>query len=94
MMVKIAVHMERNIDYNGIFRRRERSEEPDITNAISHATCMTAIDLKANAILAGKQDWKYGTYDLQIPTGVSDRRLLHALKKYTDRSICPGAFCL
>ena len=27
MMVKIAVHMERNIDYNGIFRRRERSEE-------------------------------------------------------------------
>ena len=52
MMVKIAVHMERNIEYNGIFRRRERSEDPDITNAISHATCMTAIDLKANAILA------------------------------------------
>ena len=52
MMVKIAVHMERNIDYNAIFRRRERSEDPDITNAISHATCMTAIDLKANAILA------------------------------------------
>ena len=40
MMVKIAVHMERNIDYNGIFSRRERSEEPDITNAISHATRM------------------------------------------------------
>lgn len=52
MMVKIAAHMERNIEYNGIFRRRERSEDPDITNAISHATCMTAIDLKANAILA------------------------------------------
>ena len=52
MMVRIAVQMERNIDYNTIFRRRERSEEPDITNAISHATCMTAIDLKANAILA------------------------------------------
>ena len=52
MMVKIAAHMERNIEYNGIFRMRERSEDPDITNAISHATCMTAIDLKANAILA------------------------------------------
>ena len=52
MMVKNAAHMERNIEYNGIFRRRERSEDPDITNAISHATCMTAIDLKANAILA------------------------------------------
>ena len=27
------------------------SEEPDMTNAISHATCMTAIDLNAKAIL-------------------------------------------
>lgn len=55
MMVKIAVHTERNIDYNAIFRKSEKSEEPDITNAISHATCMTAIDLKANAILAASK---------------------------------------
>ena len=47
MMVRIAVSMEGNIDYNDIFRKSERSEDPDVTNAISHATCMTAIDLKA-----------------------------------------------
>ena len=52
MMVKIAVRMEENIDYNDIFRKSGRAEDPDVTNAISHATCMTAIDLKANAILA------------------------------------------
>ncbi|HIW41272.1 MAG TPA: pyruvate kinase [Candidatus Mediterraneibacter vanvlietii] len=55
MMVKIAVHMEENMNYNEIFRKRERIEDPDITNAISHATCMTAIDLKANAILAASK---------------------------------------
>ncbi|MDO5135881.1 MAG: pyruvate kinase [Eubacteriales bacterium] len=52
MMVKIAVYTEQNMDYNGIFRGEKRAEEPDITTAISHATCTTAIDLKAHAILA------------------------------------------
>ncbi len=52
MMVKIAEYMEAHIDYNAIFKKDERDDEPDVTNAISHATCMTAIDLKANAILA------------------------------------------
>lgn len=52
MMVKIAVYTENHMDYNNIFRSEKREEEPDITEAISHATCMTAIDLKAQAILA------------------------------------------
>ena len=55
MMVRIAVSMEGNIDYNDIFRKSERSEDPDVTNAISHATCMTAIDLKAKAVLAASK---------------------------------------
>ena len=55
MMVKIAVSMEHDIDYNAIFRKSERAEDPDVTNAISHATCMTAIDLKARAILAASK---------------------------------------
>ena len=55
MMNRIAVSMENNIDYNDIFRKSERSEDPDVTNAISHATCMTAIDLKAEAILAASK---------------------------------------
>ncbi|MDY4694307.1 MAG: pyruvate kinase [Blautia sp.] len=52
MMVRIAEHMEENIDYNKLFRKSDREENPNVTNAISHAACTTAIDLKANAILA------------------------------------------
>ena len=37
---------------NTIFKKTDRNENPDITNAIAHATCLTAIDLKASAILA------------------------------------------
>ena len=50
-MVRIAVHTENNIDYNEIFKNEQLLEELDITTAISHATCTTAIDLKAKAIL-------------------------------------------
>lgn len=50
-MVRIAVRMESNIDYNELFRITKRNDVPDMTNAISHATCMTAIDLKAKVIL-------------------------------------------
>ena len=52
MKSRIAEHMEQNIDYNTIFKKTDRNENPDITNAIAHATCLTAIDLKASAILA------------------------------------------
>ena len=31
MMVKIAVSMEHDIDYNAIFRKSERAEDPDVT---------------------------------------------------------------
>ncbi|MDD6435406.1 MAG: pyruvate kinase [Clostridiales bacterium] len=50
-MARIAERIEETIDYNGKFRNIKRFEEPDMTNAISHATCMTAIDLNAKAIL-------------------------------------------
>ncbi len=50
-MVKIASRIEEDIDYNYIFSRREREENPDMTAAISHATCTTAMDLKAAAII-------------------------------------------
>ena len=38
MMSRIAEHMEQNIDYNTIFKKTDRNENPDITNAIAHAT--------------------------------------------------------
>lgn len=50
-MVRIAVRTESDIDYNKLFSIRSREARPDMTAAISHATCMTAIDLKAKAII-------------------------------------------
>ena len=50
-MVKIAVRTESDIDYNQLFSVRQKEEKPDMTTAISHATCMTAIDLDAKAII-------------------------------------------
>lgn len=50
-MVKIAVRTESDIDYNQLFSIRSRESRSDMTTAISHATCMTAIDLKAKAII-------------------------------------------
>lgn len=50
-MVRIAARTEQDIDYTGRFKRRENLSNPDITNAISHATCTTAMDLNAAAII-------------------------------------------
>ncbi len=49
-MVKIAIRTEQDINYTARFKQRQ-SENPDITNAISHATCTTAMDLNAAAII-------------------------------------------
>ncbi|HOV69370.1 MAG TPA: pyruvate kinase [Clostridia bacterium] len=51
MMSKIAVESERNINYWKRFATADFNMNPSIVNAISHATCMTAMDLKATAIL-------------------------------------------
>lgn len=50
-MVKIAKRAEEDIDYNTEFKHRESTQYQDITNAISHATCTTAIDMNAAAII-------------------------------------------
>lgn len=50
-MVKIAVRAEQDIDYRRQFRKMDRVEEPDIADAISHATCTTAYDLNAAGII-------------------------------------------
>ncbi len=54
-MVRIAVRTECDIDYTSRFKKRESMINPDITNAISHATCTTAVDLNAAAILTVSQ---------------------------------------
>jgi pyruvate kinase len=51
MMIRIAVRTEQDIDYQKRFFSHDRSANPDITDAISHATCTTAYDLGAGAIV-------------------------------------------
>ena len=50
-MVRIADRTERDIDYRKKFFQSERKANPDVTDAICHATCTTAHDLNAKAII-------------------------------------------
>lgn len=50
-MVRIAVRTEQDINYLQRFKQREVMSNPDVTNAISHATVMMAGDLNAAAII-------------------------------------------
>ncbi len=50
-MVRIANRTEQDVDYQKRFYSRERKANPDVTDAICHATCTTAYDLNASAIL-------------------------------------------
>lgn len=50
-MAKIAERAEQDIDYRSRMHRSFNEENPDITTAISHATCTTAMDLNAAAII-------------------------------------------
>ncbi len=49
MMDSIALQTEKTIDYWGNFNKANYQMIPSVANAISHATCMTAMDLKARA---------------------------------------------
>lgn len=50
-MYNIAVRTEASLDYVEIFRARAREKDVSTTSAISKATCTTAEDLKASAII-------------------------------------------
>ncbi len=50
-MVRIAIRTEEDIDYNHEFKNVHGIDRRNITNAISHATCTTASDLSAKAII-------------------------------------------
>ncbi|MGM9626378.1 MAG: pyruvate kinase [Eubacteriales bacterium] len=51
MMAKIARRTESDIDYRKQFAERKPDSFTNVTSAISHATCTTAHDLKAAAII-------------------------------------------
>lgn len=50
-MVRIAIRTEQDINYLQRFKQRRTLSNPDVTNAISHATCTMAGDLNAAAIM-------------------------------------------
>lgn len=50
-MARIAERTEKDIDYKGRLQKIATNGEYDITTAISHATCTTAMDLNATAII-------------------------------------------
>jgi len=52
MMDSIARQTEKSIDYWGRFSSTKYEMAASVANAISHATCTTAMDLKAKAIVA------------------------------------------
>lgn len=57
-MIRIAARAEEDIDYNKRFHNRDSIINPDITSAISHATCTTAMDLGAAAIVTVSKSGK------------------------------------
>lgn len=50
-MVRIAERTEQDVDYKKRFFNHDRKGNPDVTDAICHATCTTAYDLNAKAIV-------------------------------------------
>ena len=50
-MARIAERAERDIVYGGRMKKNDSDQKADITTAISHATCTTAMDLNAAAII-------------------------------------------
>lgn len=57
-MALIAERTEMDINYIRRFENRECPERPDVTSAISHATCTTAHDLGAAAIMTVSKSGK------------------------------------
>lgn len=51
MMYNIAITTERSLDYDELLRVRSKQSQPTTTNAIGKATCNTAADLDAKAII-------------------------------------------
>ena len=84
-MVKIACRTEDDVPYNKMFSVRTKEQTTSVTAAISHATCMTAIDLKAKAIItvthSGNTSRMVSKYrpGCQIIAGTPDERIWRQL---------------
>jgi Pyruvate kinase len=55
VMARTAKRIEDSLKYDQILAQKKVSVFPTIADAISHATCQTALDLKATVILSSTQ---------------------------------------
>ncbi len=84
-MVRIAERTEQEIDYIRLLEQREFCEQKDVTSAISHATCTTAHDLGAVAIMTvsktGLTARMISKFRPACPiiSGTTDRKVLHQM---------------
>ncbi|MBE5778675.1 MAG: pyruvate kinase [Clostridiales bacterium] len=84
-MARIALTAEGDINYVKRFKERAAEQSPDITNAISHATCTSAQDLGASAIITVTKTGKTAKMiskfrpDCPIICCTTDRTVLHQL---------------
>ena len=77
-MVRIAEKAEESINYIKRFNSRDNSDVAfDVTNAISHATCTTAHDLGAKAIITVTKSGVTAPAALQVPAPVPHCGLHH-----------------
>lgn len=85
MMVRIAERTENDIDYQRRFEHFGQRPGDDVTAAISHATCTTAYDLKAKAIVtvtkSGRSARMISKYrpDCMVISGTTEERVYRQL---------------
>ena len=77
-MVKIARRTEADVEYNQQFSVRIKGDTTNVTTAISHATCMTAIDLNAKCHHRSYPFRQHCTNGFQISS--RDARSSHVLR--------------
>lgn len=75
-MATIARRTEQDIDYRRRFYSHDYHPD-DVTNAISHATCTTAYDLNAAAIISVTQSGQTARDVQPVPSGCADHCLHH-----------------
>lgn len=85
MMAKIAERTEMDINYKQRFYNNHRKYRSDITEAVCHATCMTAYDLEAKSILtvtkSGRSAKMISKYrpDCMIIAGSTEEKVVRQL---------------
>ena len=85
MMAKIAERTEMDINYRQRFYNNHRKYRSDITEAVCHATCMTAYDLEAKSILtvtkSGRSAKMISKYrpDCMIIAGSTEEKVVRQL---------------